>query len=183
MTAKPAPSNAHKPDLDWSQIRETVMMLNLAVAHIRNSMSEGDESVETLTGTVTAMLEHVKHVGATAERLPPSEEKAVILQDHEFVQSRIQDVIVSFQFYDKLVQRLSHVSQTLAQLATLVNDTKKIYDPTEWRTLQEMLKSKYTVESDRKMFAAILSGASIEEALAAARTEQQNTESATVELF
>lgn len=183
MTAQPTPSSARKPDLDWSQIRETVMMLNLAVAHIGSSMSDGDESVETLTANVTAMLEHVKHVGETASRLPDSAEKKDILADHEFVQSRIQDVIVSFQFYDKLVQRLSHVSQTLAQLGTLVNDANKLYDPREWRALQELLRSKYTVESDRKMFAAILAGATVEEALHAARKQQKETEASSIELF
>lgn len=183
MTAQPTPSRAEKPDLDWSQIRETVLMLNLAVAHIRNSMSEGDESIDTLTATVTQMLERVKNIGDTANRLPASPNTDLIRNDCDCVQSRIHEVIVSFQFYDKLVQRLSHVSQALAQLGDLVGDATKIYNPNEWRALQDILKSKYTVESDRKMFAAIMAGASVEEALEAARDEQRQNEEPSIELF
>ncbi len=36
-------SSAQNPDLDWSQGRETVRMVNLAVAQIEMSMTEGDD--------------------------------------------------------------------------------------------------------------------------------------------
>lgn len=32
----PAPSVASRPDLDWSQVRETILMLNLSMAQNRN---------------------------------------------------------------------------------------------------------------------------------------------------
>ncbi|MDQ7073389.1 MAG: hypothetical protein Q9N32_08015 [Gammaproteobacteria bacterium] len=53
-------SSANKPDLDWSQVRETVRMMNLAVAQIEMSMTEGDDSVETLTNAFTTMADRVQ---------------------------------------------------------------------------------------------------------------------------
>ena len=49
MCVRTTPSDARNPDLDWSQIRETVMMLSLALAQIERSMTDGDDSVNALT--------------------------------------------------------------------------------------------------------------------------------------
>ena len=38
-------SNAEKPDLGWSQVRGTVLMLNLAMARMTHAMRDVDESV------------------------------------------------------------------------------------------------------------------------------------------
>lgn len=163
------PSRAARPDLDWSQIRETVMMLNLAVAQIKNSMCEGDDSINTLAQSFTELLDKTRDIGSQAQHLEPSAAKDQILAAHCDVAGRAADAVVSLQFYDKLVQRLSHVSASLAQLASLVADENRIYNPAAWSQLQETIRSKYTVESDRKMFTAILNGATIDEALAAAQ--------------
>ena len=48
-------SHSEAPDLDWSQVRETVRLLNLAVTHIEESMRDGDDSVEHLADSVTTM--------------------------------------------------------------------------------------------------------------------------------
>ena len=42
-------SKANQPDLDWSQVRETLRMLHLAVAQIDMSLREGEGSVQTLS--------------------------------------------------------------------------------------------------------------------------------------
>ena len=48
-----AGSTSINPDLDWSQLKETILMLNLAVAQIDQSMNEGNASVEALAGSFT----------------------------------------------------------------------------------------------------------------------------------
>jgi hypothetical protein len=42
------PSTSARPDLDWSQVRETIMMLNLAVAQIEMALKDSGGSVEIL---------------------------------------------------------------------------------------------------------------------------------------
>ena len=50
-------------------------------------------------------------------------------------------------------------------MAELINNPDQLFNPYEWHGLQEMIKSKYTNETDRAMFDAILNGASVAEAL------------------
>lgn len=179
------PSNSENPDLDWSQVRETVMMLNLAVAQITGTLKDGDESVASLADAFTSMIGNVETAHMAAEELSASPEKDTIIKNCEAVTGEMQHAIMAFQFYDKLSQRLSHVSGSLGVLAGLVSDPEKLYNPYEWRGLQKKIQSKYTVESDRLMFEYILNGHSVEEALEMARqTEQSATqENDDIELF
>jgi len=166
LEMSPSPSDSTNPDLDWSQVRETVMMLNLATAQIAGTLKEGDESVSSLADAFTTMAGNVETAHLAAEELPDSAEKNTIIKNCEGVLGEMQHAIMAFQFYDKLNQRLSHVSSSLNVLANLVSDPTKLYNPYEWRGLQKKIQSKYTVESERMMFEYILKGKSVEEALA-----------------
>lgn len=160
------------------------MMLNLAIAQIAGTLEDGDESVASLANAFTSMVGNVESAQTAAEALPASVEKNTIIENCEAVNSEMQHAIMAFQFYDKLNQRLSHVSSSLAVLADVVSDPAKLYDPLQWRELQRKIQSKYTVESDRLMFDYILSGRSIEEALAMAKQDALSVDSEDgVELF
>ena len=51
----PRGTRAHTPDLDWSQIRETVLMLELAAGQVDAAMRDSNSSVDTLMDTFTSM--------------------------------------------------------------------------------------------------------------------------------
>ena len=160
-----APSTAMNPDLDWSQVRETVRMLHAAIAQIKLSMTEGEDSVEHLTDTFTTMVGRTTSIGEAAKQLPDGPEKATIQQNIHAVHDEVQSAIVAFQFYDKLTQRLEHAAHSLKALGGLVGDQSRLYSPYEWKGLQDAIQSRYNIESDRAMFKAILEGATVEEAL------------------
>jgi len=172
-------SNAQNPDLDWSHVRETVRMMNLAVAQIEMSMKEGDDSVDTLTDAFTTMAARVQVVEKMAKQKEDNESKQIVSQC-EAVSSEMQHAIMAFQFYDKLTQRLSHVSHSLAGLVDLVGDTTRLYNPIEWSLLQEKIKSKYTMPAEHEMFEKMMQGMSIEEVLE--QSQQTNAED-DIELF
>lgn len=179
-----SPSNSANPDLDWSHIRETVMMLNLAIAQIAGTLEDGDESVASLANAFTSMMGNVEAANLAAEKLPGSPEKNTIIKNCEAVAGEMQHAIIAFQFYDKFNQRLSHVSSSLGVLANLVSDPAKLHNPSEWLGLQKKIQSKYTIESDRLMFDYILAGHSVEEALEMAKqTERSALPEDDVELF
>lgn len=159
------PSSANNPDLEWSQVRETVLMLNLAMAQIGNAMKDGDESINTLTESFTTMMDNMAKIHAACDALPASPARAAIMENDNAASERIQAVIVAFQFYDKLSQRLTHLTDSLAALAELVATPEQLHNPHAWRGLQDMIKSKYTVEADRAMFEAILQGKTVTEAI------------------
>ncbi len=171
-----------KPDLDWSQIRETVLMLNLAVAQLEKTMKEGNESVNDLTDTFASLIGGMQAIGMATENLPESTEKKTIKANIEPATAKINTAIVAFQFYDKLSQRLAHVSNSLAALGNLIEEPTRLYNPYEWHGLQAMIKSKYTIKNDRIMFDAILNGSTVEEAQQLC-VDEDNEKDDDIELF
>ena len=176
-------SQTNQPDLDWSQVRETVLMLNLAVAQLEKTMTEGEESVNTLTDTFSSLIGRIQAISRAAEHLSDTPEKMTILDNVHPATNKVNKAIIAFQFYDKLSQRLSHVSRSLDALGALIGDPSRLYNPYEWYGLQAMIKSKYTIEQDRRMFEAILSGATLEEALTDVNIEQAESGEGEIELF
>lgn len=173
-------STSENPDLDWSQIRETIMMLHLAVSQIRRSMSDGEESIGSLTDSFTSMAGSASVIAAAGSQLPDSEEKEVVLRKTQEISGQMHNAISTFQFYDKLNQRLNHVCNSLDSLSELVGDPGKLFSPFEWRGLQEKIRSKYTSEGDKMMFDALLKGATVEEAINLSSSKEDPGE---VELF
>lgn len=162
-------STARNPDLDWSQIRETILMLALSVAQIEMSMRDSDGSVEVLSNSFTSMAGQVKMIERTAASLPESAEtaeaRAAIIENCASVGDMMRSAIVAFQFYDKLTQRLNHVTSSLGSLADLISDVRRLYNPYEWLGMQEKIRSRYTMEEERLMFEAIMQGKTIKQAL------------------
>lgn len=184
-------STALKPDLDWSQLKETVLMLNLAVAQIDESMNDGNSSVATLSESFTSLATNLRDIQSSV-RLMKDEEvdadklKLIIEGSTTTALDKVDSAIMAFQFYDKLTQRLDHVSRSLGSLTTLISDPSALYSPTEWRTLQHSIRSKYTMEEERIMFDKVIAGVPIEEALADFRQtvlSRINTEEDEIELF
>lgn len=178
-------STASAPDLDWSQVTETVRMLNLAVAQISMAMHEGEDSVGALTESFTSMVGKVNHISESADQLQEADSglRGSILTDCADVQGRIQQTIIAFQFYDRLSQRLDHVKQALEQLSGLVSDKSRLYQPDEWGGLQQKIRSRYTMQEEQDMFDILLRGASIDEALEAVRERLNEGDIDDIELF
>lgn len=174
-------THSQQSDIDWSQVRETVRMINLAVAQIEMSMSEGDDSVDTLTSTFTAMAASVQQIEQQVKTGEETDESAQIIEQCEAVTADVQHAIVAFQFYDKLSQRLSHVSDTLGSLAELVGDSSRLHKPTEWTLLQDKIKSKYTMSVEHHMFDLIMQGMTIKEILQQLPSETDQNDD--IELF
>ncbi|NNJ92968.1 MAG: hypothetical protein HKP55_14925 [Gammaproteobacteria bacterium] len=167
-------SFAEKPDLDWSQVRETVRMLSLAVAQIEMAMNQSDDSLGALTTSFTAMVEQTQKISAAAEKISieGNEQPVADIQGQctELANS-VNHSIVAFQFYDKLTQRLDHVNHSLNALAELVSDQARLYNPNEWMSLQGSIRGRYSMIEEQEMFDALLSGASVEEALEICRAK------------
>ncbi len=179
-------SNSHTPDLDWSQIRETIKMLNLSVAQVGCSLKYGDESIGSLTESFTSMAKAVEAIKQTAHSADDLSDHHLMEQIETTCQNladKVQSAIVAFQFYDRLTQNLAHVSNGLSDLGDLVSDNSRLYNPAQWAELQESLRSRYTMQEEREMFDMILNGASVQEALATLNGRHETEHSGEVELF
>ncbi len=158
-----------KPDLDWSQIRETITMLALAVAQVESSMTDGGQSVGQLTDSFTHIADYTsKILGMAKDNKIPMDDnfRNTLTSDASALSEKVHNAVIAFQFYDRITQRLDHVCKTLDRLGRLIGDKSMLYNPECWRGLQQDIKSSYTMEAERIMFEHILQGHSIEEALA-----------------
>jgi len=175
-------SDSNQPDLDWSQIRETVRLLTVSVAQVDKGMKEGDTSVNTLTESFTLLVEHVNEISSLLNSIAPCDEKESALVHCAQTSEKIQSSIIAFQFYDRLQQSLSHVSESLKGLTDLVERPERLYNPAEWKKFQSEIRDRYTMESEKVMFDAILSGKSIDEAILLA-SQTDDSEDDDIELF
>lgn len=182
----PRGSSAHNPDLNWSQVRETVLMLELAAVQIETAMKDSNTSVDVLTTSFTgiaqcmqAMLDKISNLPSEG---PVGEVRAELLGDSGNVADRVHQAIIAFQFYDKLVQRLAHVGLSLGDLSDLVADPRRLFNPGEWVGLQDKIKTKYSTREEIAMFDAVMQGVPVQEAVDKFMAEMKE-KSDDIELF
>lgn len=183
-------TKARFPDLDWSQVRETVLMLELAAGQVDAAMSDSNSSVNVLMDTFTSMAGTLDMIDTALDTLPDSigngMVKAEIRDGARDVAAKVRQAIIAFQFYDKLVQRLDHVCHSMSALSELVGDRGRLFNPQEWANLQSLISSKYTMTEERAMFDAVMNGMSVQEALdhyMASRMAEVEKGGGDVELF
>lgn len=180
-------STSVSPDLDWSQVRETIRMLFLSVAQIEIAMRESDDSVEHLTNAFTTMMSYENIISNAVDELPDTEEtrelRTTIKQNAELATGEMQGAIIAFQFYDKLTQRLQHVGSSIEGLSDLVGDISKIYNPAEWNSLQQKIKSKYSMREEHEMFDSVMHGADVREAVRKYNETHKETLEDDIEFF
>lgn len=184
--ATPRGSTAHAPDLNWSQVKETVLMLELAAAQIEAAMRDSNASIDVLTDSFTSMAGYMRMISETVAAMPARDDTAEardsLLQVSGQVSGMMHHAIVAFQFYDKLVQRLAHVGHGLGALSGLVSDQRRLYNPGEWVGLQEKIRSKYTTRDEVAMFEAVMQGQSVQEAIESYMASMKD-QSDDIELF
>jgi len=176
-----AHSNSQKPDLDWSQVRETVKLLSLSAIQVDQMTKDGDVSVNTLTESFTSIVGHMQEINDHLLALDSCQLRDEAIVCCSETRDKIQSSIVAFQFYDRMVQCLQHVTANLNGLCGLLETPERIYNPEEWRKFQDEIRSRYTMESEKLMFDAIVQGKSVDEALAVKTEFKPDDDS--IELF
>ena len=162
-------SPATAPDLDWSQVSETVRMLNLAVAQVSMAMHEGEDSPAALPRSYTGMAVEVEGIaemasGEKAKERPDGPASSV--PGHcASVQSGIGQSIVAIQCHDRHSQRLDHVRFAHESLAGLLADKARLHSQDERDMLQQGVRSNYGMREAPGMFEARMNGATTEKAL------------------
>ena len=166
---QPQGTSAHMPDLNWSQVRETVLLLELAAGQIEAAMRDSNSSVEVLTQSFTTMANFMRTITETVQQLPESTDlqgtREQLLGASGQVEGMMHQAIIAFQFYDKLVQRLAHVGISLGDLSELVSDGRRLFNPGEWVGLQDRIRAKYTTREEIAMFEAVMQGVPVHEAV------------------
>ena len=158
-------------------------MLILSAIQVEDMVNEADLSVNTLTESFTSIVEHMKSINEHLLALDPCKIRDEALVCCAETTDKIQASIIAFQFYDRMQQCLQHVTSNLKGLSELVESQDRLYNPVEWRQFQTQIRSRYTMESEKLMFDAIVDGKSVNEALAIKNMHQEEDESDNIELF
>lgn len=168
-------STSDNPDLNWSQVRETISMLCLAMAQVETSLNDSSKSVDVLTQSFTEIASDAQSIVKTIKDSDSTEAldaaKADMLDKASSVLAKMNHAVVAFQFYDRLSQKLGHVNESLTHLGEVISDQGRVYNPEEWKKIQSEIRDNYTMECERLMFDLIMKGATIREALELYRHE------------
>lgn len=163
-------SQVPKHPMDFSQAAETITMLALTIAQIETSMKDGNKSVNFLTSGFSDLAKNTRDIIKEADKLTldptqNTEIKENIIHAAQDIDKRLQQAVISFQFYDRLTQRLDHASQSLEKIGHLIADSNKRDQKDAWQKAHKEIKNSYTMEAERIMFEHIMRGRTIAEAL------------------
>ncbi|MEE4360613.1 MAG: hypothetical protein V2I63_03720 [Pseudomonadales bacterium] len=172
----------------WNHLRETVLMMELAVGQIEAAMKDSDSSVDALTRTFTDMAGSMGEIREQLAALPEDSQlddlKASLLAHTDGLTGNVHQAIVAFQFYDRLAQRLAHVTESLDGLAQLVGDAQRVEQAEEWSALQDRIRERYSMPEEVEMFEAVLiHGLPVREALANFMNQVKESDSDDIEFF
>ncbi len=149
--------------LGSKEVQQTILVLNLSIAQIDLSITEGDNSVNTLIDSFTFMSHHIEQIQQAGNKLAEMSEssndvdqhKSVLLSEAGELSLKMQQAIIAFQFYDKLSQRLEHVSHGLTGLADIVSHEMKVKSEAEWEAFKSSVRKGTTMREEEELFELI----------------------------
>ncbi len=156
-------SHENEYALGAKEVQETILILNLSVAQIDLSITEGDNSVNTLIDSFTFMSSHIESIQESSRLisglLKGSQElkehnDSLLLQTGDLAE-KMQQAIIAFQFYDKLSQRLEHVSKGLIGLSEIVSNEMHVTNESQWKTFRADVRKGTTMREEEELFELI----------------------------
>jgi len=149
--------------LGAEEVQQTILILNLSVAQIDLSITEGDHSVNTLIDSFTFMSQHIEEIQASSQNIldlvsdnEAAQSYNTLLASHTTeLASKMQQAIIAFQFYDKLSQRLEHVSKGLSGLAEIVSHEMRVKNREEWDAFKQTVRKGTTMREEEELFELI----------------------------
>ncbi|MDQ3563745.1 MAG: hypothetical protein M3436_06275 [Pseudomonadota bacterium] len=167
-------ANREAPNPGSSDVRESVSLLHVAVAQIDVTMHEGDASVAVLSGALSSIAAGLKSIEQCAQKSPSAGEpaqKGNVSASCSTLAKKVEAAIMAIQFYDAMTQKLTHISENLRVLADFIADPGRVRLPCEWHDLRQRTRARFTMESERRVFDALMRGMPMEEAVRAAKPE------------
>ncbi|MGH8534607.1 MAG: hypothetical protein ACREV1_18310, partial [Gammaproteobacteria bacterium] len=147
-----------------SDLRESVTLLHIAVAQIDVTMHEGDASVAVLSGALSSIAAGLKSPSAGEPA-----QKGNVSASCSTLAKKIEAAIMAIQFYDAMTQKLTHISENLQALADFMADPGRADRPSACHALKQQTRARFTMESERRVFDALMRGMTMEEAVRAAK--------------
>lgn len=145
--------------------------LELGAAQLDAAVRESDARVDVLAATIGMLASDACELKQLSRQLAPdadaapSDVPAQLRRLAEAIDQQAQAAITALQFYDKLIQRLTHVRDGLAIPADSTAGIKT--GAPSWSKLLEQVRARYSTVEERVLFDFMMSGLSAEQMLKA----------------
>jgi hypothetical protein len=146
--------------------------LELGAAQLDAAVRESDARVDVLAATIGMLasdacdLKKLMRHSIADSASAPADLQAQVQRLAEAIDQQAQVAITALQFYDKLIQRLTHVRDGLAIPADSAAGAAA-YEASSWDKLLEQVRARYSTVEERVLFDFMMSGLSAEQMLKA----------------
>jgi len=179
MSAADNPARVTPPAAEQDEVSSNVKFagelrrfLELGAAQLDAAIRESDARVDKLAGAVTAVATDARELETQVQALESGTDAQVqqargrIRQLVAQLDTHVQATVTSLQFYDKLIQRLTHVRDGLAIPS---DSTVSSMDParSDWNSMLEQVRSRYSMVEERVLFDFMMRGLSADQMLKA----------------
>lgn len=164
-------------------IRECVALLRVAIAQIGGTMHESEASVAVLSEALSflaAGLQRMRQVSSPAAGEPAQQQN--LPASCSILAAKLDAAIIAIQFHDAMTQKLTHISENLRVLADLMTDAGRVHRPCAWQDLKQRTRARLSMDSERRVFDAILHGGPMEGTVRAAKNAEPPS-AGTIDLF
>jgi hypothetical protein len=162
------PDSAASPATSWTPESQIANLLELCGAQMESAVHDSDQAVEVLCKVFAGVAATSRALNELSAKLPPEARSAIteaMDRQLEELAKQVGDVVVSFQFYDKLSQRLGHVRYSLSSLAQFVCDRAQSSEQDQWRRMLNALRRLYRTEEERHIFQMMTGPTATEETM------------------
>jgi hypothetical protein len=153
--------------------------LNLGVAQLDAAVRESDAQVDKIAQCLAAISADVQRFEAG---LPDGTANATGIEMVNSVRASVQGVIKALQFYDKLIQRLTHVRSGLAIPADATSDPA-VAGKVDWNGILDQVRARYSMVEERVLFDFMMRGLRAEQMLKALQSLREASAPGELELF
>ena len=156
----------------YSVARGLHQFLNLGVAQLDAAVRESDAQVDKVAQSLAAIATELQQFdsGADVSGLVNS------------VRASVATAVKALQFYDKLIQRLTHVRSGLAIPADATADTGAAAN-VDWNNILDQVRARYSMVEERVLFDFMMRGLRAEQMLKALQSLREAAAPGELELF
>jgi hypothetical protein len=163
------PSDRAAPSAE-AMTPELRCFLELGAAQLDAAMRESNERVEQLSASVSAVATDARalalqsRVLESGDAAAASQARGSIKHLADALGGHVRATIIALQFYDKLIQRLTHVRDGLSIPAdSTAGDCPT--QPPDFGSMLEEVRSRYSMVEERVLFDFMMRGLSAEQML------------------
>lgn len=159
------------------QQRQLAQLIHLAEAQIDVALRDGALSIDRIGESFAVIADNVGKISATVS---DAECNDTFQLQRAAIEQSVAESVMSFQFYDRLTQRMEHVREGLRAVASAL-EAGQLADDVVWKALMQETEQRFTMSSEAKVLQSVLQGGAVAQAVNSIADEENNE--GDIELF